>query len=50
VTVSGSPLRSEVRIPLALLGNPERMMVSAQTIVNDIPMDNIPWVFLVIKD
>jgi LmbE family N-acetylglucosaminyl deacetylase len=50
VTVSGSPLRSEVRIPLALLGDPERMMVSAQTIVNDIPMDNIPWVFLVIKD
>jgi len=46
VTVSGSPTRSEVRIPLKLLGNPERLMVSAQTQVGDVPLDNIPWVFL----
>jgi hypothetical protein len=38
-----------VRIPLALLGNPERLMVSSQTSVGDVPLDNIPWVFLVIN-
>jgi len=46
VTVSGTPTRSEVRVPLALLGNPERIMVSSQTSIGDIPLDNIPWVFL----
>ncbi len=49
VTVSGTPTRSEVRIPLALLGDPERVLVSAQTSIDDIPLDNIPWVFLTLK-
>ena len=50
VTVSGTATRSEVRVPLALLGNPERVLLSAQTTVADVPLDNIPWVFLVINN
>jgi hypothetical protein len=50
VTVVGTPTRREVRIPLSLLGSPERLMVSAQTLVGDVPLDNIPWVFLKVKD
>lgn len=46
VTVTGTPNRSEVRIPLSLLGDPERILVSAQTSNGDVPLDNIPWVFL----
>jgi hypothetical protein len=46
VTVSGTPTRSEVRVPLALLGDPERVLLSAQTSVGDVPLDNIPWVLL----
>jgi LmbE family N-acetylglucosaminyl deacetylase len=37
---------SEVRVPLALLGNPQRIMLSSQTSIGDVPLDNIPWVFL----
>jgi len=46
ITVTGTPTRSEVRIPLALLGDPERILVAAQTNQGDVPLDNIPWVFL----
>jgi hypothetical protein len=46
VTVSSTSTRSEVRIPLSLLGNPERVLMSAQTSIGDVPLDNIPWVFL----
>lgn len=46
VTVAATPLRSEVRVPLSLLGDPERLMVSSQTAVGDVPLDNVPWVFL----
>ena len=46
VTVTPGPSRNEVRVPLALLGNPERVMVSAQTNISDVPLDNIPWVYL----
>ena len=49
VTVSGTSTRSEVRIPLALLGNPDRIMVSGQTSIGDVPLDNIPWVFLSLR-
>jgi hypothetical protein len=49
ITVTGTPNRSEVRISLALLGDPERVMVSAQTNLGDVPPDNIPWVFLKIN-
>jgi LmbE family N-acetylglucosaminyl deacetylase len=50
VAVSGTPTRSEVRVPLALLGDPERVLLSAQTSVGDVPLDNIPWVFLDINN
>jgi LmbE family N-acetylglucosaminyl deacetylase len=46
VTVSGTPTRAEVRVPLALLGDPERILLTAQTAISDVPLDNIPWVFL----
>jgi len=46
LTVTPGPNRSEVRVPLALLGYPERVMLSAQTSIGDVPLDNIPWVFL----
>ena len=49
ITVTGSSNRSEVRVPLALLGDPQRVMVSAQTNMGDVPLDNIPWVFLIIN-
>jgi LmbE family N-acetylglucosaminyl deacetylase len=49
VTVSSTPTRSEVRVPLALLGDPERILLSAQTSIGDVPLDNIPWVFLVLN-
>ena len=48
LTVTSGPTRSEVRVPLALLGKPERVMVSAQTSIGDVPLDNIPWVYLAI--
>lgn len=46
VTVTGTPTRSEVRIPLIFLNDPERVLVSGQTSIDDVPLDNIPWVFL----
>ncbi|MGW8225188.1 MAG: PIG-L deacetylase family protein [Anaerolineales bacterium] len=49
ITITGTPTRSEVRVPLALLGDPQRLLVSAQTNLGDVPLDNIPWVFLSIK-
>jgi LmbE family N-acetylglucosaminyl deacetylase len=48
VTISGEPTRSEVRVPLSLLGSPERIMISAQTSIGDVPLDTIPWVFLAV--
>jgi LmbE family N-acetylglucosaminyl deacetylase len=49
VSISGTPTRSEVRIPLSLLGDPERVLVTAQTSIGDVPLDNIPWVFLTLN-
>ena len=49
IAVTGTPTRSEVRVPLALLGDPQRLLVSAQTNLGDVPLDNIPWVFLSIN-
>lgn len=50
VSITGSPNRSEVRVPLSLLGDPQRVTVSAQTNLGDVPLDNIPWVFSVINE
>jgi hypothetical protein len=49
VTVSGTPTHSEVRVPLSLLGDPDKIMVSGQTSIEDVPLDNIPWVFLSLR-
>jgi LmbE family N-acetylglucosaminyl deacetylase len=46
VTISGTPTRRAVRVPLALLGFPNRILITAQTSLRDVPLDNIPWVFL----
>jgi LmbE family N-acetylglucosaminyl deacetylase len=50
VEFSGTPTRREVRVPLALLGNPQRIMLSAHTSIGDVTLDNIPWVFLSINN
>lgn len=49
VTVSAADTRSEVRVPLSLLGDPEHLLMSAQTTIGEVPLDNIPWVFLRIR-
>jgi LmbE family N-acetylglucosaminyl deacetylase len=46
IKINSTPTRSEVRISLNVLGNPERVMLSAQTSVGEVTLDNIPWVFL----
>ena len=49
LTVRGTPTRNEVHVPLELLGNPERLLVSAQTSIRGVPLDNIPWVYLILN-
>ncbi len=44
--VSSSETMSEVRIPLKLLGSPERVFVAAHTDAGAAPLDSMPWVVL----
>ena len=46
VQVSRQPGQIEVRIPLALLGNPERMFLSAEAKSGDKSLAPLPWVAL----
>ena len=46
VSISEKPSRVELRVPLSLLGDPERVLMSVQTHFGDVPLDNEPWVFL----
>lgn len=43
VTVSRSLKDIEVRVPLRLAGNPERLLVSARTYLGDLPLDWVSW-------
>jgi len=49
VALSGTQTRIELRVPLSLLGDPERVMMSVQSHFWDVPLDNVPWVFLKIE-
>jgi LmbE family N-acetylglucosaminyl deacetylase len=49
VGVTGTPTRIELSVPLSLLGDPERVLLSLQSHFGDVPLDNIPWVFLMIE-
>ena len=46
VKVSSTSTLTEVRIPLKLLGDPERVFVAAYTAAGDAPLDAMPWVVL----
>ena len=46
VKVSISPTLSEVRVPLKLLGDPERILLAAHTNAGNVPLDSLPWVAL----
>jgi LmbE family N-acetylglucosaminyl deacetylase len=46
ITVIDTPLHSEVRVPLDLMGDPEIVMVAVYTHLDDVPLDNFPWAFL----
>ena len=46
VNVTPGPGQMEVRIPLALLGNPERLFFSADAKAGGAPLDILPWVAL----
>ena len=43
VTVRSRAREIQVRVPLALLGNPERVLVSARTYLADVPLDWVAW-------
>ena len=46
ITVTETPTKIELRVPLALLADPQRVMMSVQTQFGGVPLDNVPWVFL----
>jgi hypothetical protein len=46
VQVARAPGQIEVRIPLALLGNPERVFFSAKAKAGGASLDVLPWVVL----
>ncbi len=41
--VSHRPRQLTIRIPLAMLGNPEKILTSAQTSLGQIPLDTVSW-------
>ncbi|MCK4975634.1 MAG: hypothetical protein KAS36_01730 [Anaerolineales bacterium] len=50
VTVTLSPTHREVRLPLALLENPERVFVTVKTNSKGMPLDNTPWIFIDLRN
>ena len=46
VQVSRNPGQIEVRIPLALLGNPERLFLTVKAKGGNVALDPLPWVVL----
>ncbi len=43
VVVTRAPTQIELRIPLALLGRPQRLLISARTYVGPVPLDSAAW-------
>ena len=43
VTVSREPRKITVKVPLALLGDPQRVLFSARTYLGNVPLDSIEW-------
>ena len=43
VELSREPKRVTVRIPLAALGNPDRILTSARTYLGEVPLDWVAW-------
>ena len=41
--VSRTPKRLTIRVPLQALGNPEKILTSAQTSLGDVPLDWLSW-------
>ena len=41
--ISREPKRVTIRIPLALLGEPQRILTSARTSLGDVPLDWVSW-------
>lgn len=48
VTLSGAETQRQLRLPLSLLGSPERILLSVQTNAGGVPLDAIPWLFLAV--
>jgi hypothetical protein len=45
VSIVENPTRIEFRVPLSLLGDPERVQMAVQTHFGYVPLDNVPWVY-----
>ena len=43
IEVTRQPTQVTVRIPLNTLGNPQRILTSAQTYLGDVPLDWASW-------
>jgi len=43
VNITRNDREITIRVPLALLGNPEKMLTSAQTYVGTLPLDQVSW-------
>jgi hypothetical protein len=43
VTVSREPRHVTLRVPTALLGDPQRLLFSARTVLGNMPLDSIEW-------
>ena len=46
ISLMENPTRIEIRVPLSLLGDSERVLMSVQTHFGVVPLDYVPWVFL----
>ena len=43
VQVMRQPNSITVRVPLALIGDPEKALIDAQTYLGDLPLDHVAW-------
>jgi hypothetical protein len=43
VSVTRAPGQITLRVPLAVLGDPQRILFSARTYLGDVPLDSTEW-------